>query len=467
MASSEGTSEAARVCAASDCDVEFVPQRPNNVFHSNACGQRERNRVRAGAAAMAERECAAPDCTQRFVPKNKAQKYHDKACGQRTSNAARYQDSLSLDDALAASSAKDAEQAHKQELRKATALESRIRRYLDVLQSSIEAYEPTPLVVESKDTGLPEHEMILVTGDWHTGQQTRIHETGGIYEQNVETTRQQVFKLFDRVQRLLAIQANGVRVKKLHLIGLGDLIDGDDMRPSQHRQVEDVMTVQTVQAFDLFTWLIRQLLTVVEEVEVDMVGGNHDRTGRNKGNAGLAELDYADTMAWLIGEFTQRKFVDEPRVKVRNWSTFFGYKLVAGQRLVFEHGSSIKWNAGSYGGVPWYGVSQLPAKYAAMLGAADITLMGHGHRPAVLPDGRGWLVINGALPATSGYEQSSFKTVRRPLQWLLNVHEEHGLVGWQPIYLDVPGTILPGTVWEDPEKFAELANRRSTSWGSG
>lgn len=466
MATPEGQSEAVK-CAASDCEVVFVPSRPSHLYHSNACNQRERRRVREAPTAPGEQECAAPDCTQRFVPKRKSQIYHDKACGQRVSNASR-SGGLTLDDALAASHAKDVEQSQRQELKKATALESRIRRYLEVLETSVAAYEPTPLVVQQpKDKALPLHEMILATGDWHTGMKMQIHETGGIYEQNVETTRQQVFKLFDRVQRLLAIQSSGVRVQKLHLIGLGDLIEGDDMRPSQHRHIEDVMTVQTIQAMDLFSWLIRQLLTLVEEVEVDMVGGNHDRTGRNKGNAGLGELDYADTMSWLIGEFCKRLFENEPRVKIRNWNTFFGYKLVAGQKLVFEHGSSIKWNAGSYGGVPWYGVSQLPAKYAAMLGAADITIMGHGHRPAILPDGRGWLVINGALPATSGFEQSNFKTVRRPLQWLMNIHEEHGLVGWQPIYLDVPGTILPGTVWEDPERFAELANQRATSWGSG
>jgi hypothetical protein len=191
-----------------------------------------------------------------------------------------------------------------------------------------------------------------------------------------------------------------------------------------------------------------------------MVGGNHDRTGRAKGNAGLGELDYADTFSWLIGEFSKRLFVDEPRIKIRNWNTFFGYKEVAGQKLVFEHGSSIKWNASSYGGIPWYGVSQLPVKFASMLGTSDIFVIGHGHRPALLPHGHGWLVLNGALPATTNYEQSSFKSVHRPLQTLLSVHHEHGLVSWEPIYLDVPGTLKPGQVWDDPELYADIAARR-------
>jgi hypothetical protein len=415
------------------------------------------------------RTCAADNCENEFKPKNVTQLYCQKRCSQRMAGKrqrARTRGTaavpVTLDEALEAAHARELELAHRAELRKTTALEARIRRYETVLRNSLESYEPTPLVTpKNRDSGLPEHELILVVGDWHTGQKTRIHETGGVYEQDVATTRDQVFRLWDRVQRLHAIQSAGINFSKLHIICLGDLVEGDDMRPSQHRQIEDVLTVQTIQAFDLFTWLVRQALTTFESVEVDMVGGNHDRVGRNKGNAGLAELDYADTVAWLIGEFTKRLFENEPRVKVTNWNTFFGYKLAADQRVVFEHGSSIKWSAGSYGGVPWYGVSQLPRKYADMLGHADLTLIGHGHRPALLPSGRGWQVINGALPASSNYEQSSFKSVHRPLQTLLSVHSKYGLTGWTPIYLDVPGTVLPGQVWEDPEHYAALANART------
>ena len=413
-----------------------------------------------------ERECAVEGCVERFTPRRKNQKYHSRSCAQRAANEGRRYNAPAseggLEDTLEAARQRDVEQSNRQELRKVTALESRIRRYEIVLRESLEAYEPTPLVVEppSADAGLPQHELVLCTGDWHTGMKTRIHETGGIYEQDVETTREQVFRLWDRVERLHAIDRHAIDYTKLHILGLGDLVDNDDMRPAQHRQVEDVLTVQTVQAFDLFTWLIRQALTRFKAVEVDMVGGNHDRTSRAKGNAGLGELDYADTMSWLIGEFTKRLFEDEPRVRIRNWNTFFGYKEVAGHRVVFEHGSSIKWAANSYGGVPWYGVSQLPRKFADMLGDSDIFVIGHGHRPAVLPNGRGWMILNGALPATSNYEVCSFKHVHRPLQWLLSVHRKYGLTGWRPVYLDVPGTVLPGEIWADPEGFAERANSR-------
>ena len=463
-----------RVCALDGCEVEFIPKRINQIFCKATHGKVAANRRRdTNDGPLPERLCYLTGCTTTFVPNRVNQRFCCTAHGAKAVSLGRAiggaPEGTDLESTLRRQTERDQEQAHRSELKKLTAMEERIRRYEGVLEGALTAYEPTPLVFVTPKTRekLPQHELILCTGDWHTGAVSKIHETGGVYEQNVETTRQQVFQLWDRIVRLHAIQSSGIHFTKLHIIALGDLIDNDDMRPSQHRSVEDVMTVQTVQAFDLFSWLCRQALTLFPEVEVEVVGGNHDRTGRSKGNAGLGELDYADTMSWLIGEFTKRLFADEPRIKVRNWNTYFGYKHVANHRVVFEHGSSIKWAANSYGGVPWYGVSMLPVKYASMLGAPDLMIIGHGHRPAVLPFGVGaWQILNGALPATSLYEQSSFKSVHRPLQWLLSVHEKHGLTGFTPIYLDVPGTLKPGEIWTDSEKYADLANERASSASS-
>ena len=35
------------------------------------------------------------------------------------------------------------------------------------------------------------------------------------------------------------------------------------------------------------------------------------------------------------------------------------------------------------------------------------------------------------------------------------------LAGYQPIYLDVPGTVQPDEIWTDPEGYADMANRRN------
>jgi len=370
-----------------------------------------------------------------------------------------------IETVMAKSEEHDRKLEYTRELKNMTAAANRLASYEKILKECLGAYEPTPLVrptIERSD--LPTHEWGLVLSDWHTGQQTRIEETGGMYHQDVETTRRQVVKIWESLVEIKTIESAGRNIRRLHNFVLGDLTEHDDLRPSQHRKVEDVFTVQTVQAFDLLTWLIRQELTIFDFVEVDMIGGNHDRISRNRGDAGLGELGYTDTMAWLMGAFMERLFAPDiasGRLKIRNWETFFGYKEILGYKCVFEHGASFPWSAFSYGGVPWYGVQNLGVRYQTMLGEANLVLLGHGHRPAIIPLSTGWIGINGALPPSSNYAQATFKSIQRPLQWLLSIHHEMGLTGFTPIYCDVPGQLQPGQVWDDPEYHADLASGKS------
>lgn len=408
--------------------------------------------------------CAREGCEEEFEPKTPRQKYHSPACAKQAANERSRKPAQSVDEVVAEAERRDIERQNATELRRLTATEQRTRRYLDVLDGAVSALEPTPLARPTDFAkGLPEHEDVLITSDWHLGLKVTLEETGGLYEQDTATTREQVAKIWKTVEHLHHINSSGRNTRKLHHLFLGDIAEGDSMRPSQVKHVDHLQVEQTVIATDLLAWLIRQELQIYDEVEVEITGGNHDRRGKNRGDAGLGEFGYTDTLMWMAGAFLERILandIETGRLKINNWTTFFGYKEVLGNRLVFEHGSSFKWASGGYGGVPWYAVSALGPRYAAMLGRADLIAIGHGHRPVLLPDGRGWILANGALPATSTYIQAGMKVISRPMQWLLSAHEEVGFTGFTPIYADVPGTLLPGQVWEDPERYRNLATGR-------
>lgn len=427
------------------------------------------------------RQCKC-GCGEEFDPSSPLQQYVDKKHRKRA-NDRRYRqsqkrtvedavvlpppgdDELTLDEAVRLAEEKDIQRQNTAEAKKLLAAESRMRRYTHVLTSVLQTHDPTPLVLEPhRHDHESTIEWTVALSDWHVGHKMRLEESGGIYYQDIATTRKQVAQLWRALSLLHEIESQTYNIPKLHILGLGDFVDNDDMRPSQHRKVEDVLTSQIVQAFDLLVWFVRQALTIFPEVELDLVGGNHDRTGRNRGDAGLGELDYIDTVAWLLGAFMERVLsedIESGRLKIRNWTTFFGYKYIAGQRVVFEHGSSMKWGGG-YGGVPWYGVSQLAPKYASMLGGADVVVFGHGHQPAVIPNGDGWIFSNGSLPGTSTYVQSSFKKISRPVQWLWSTHQDLGITGWKPLYADIPELLTPGTVWDDPDHYADLASGKNS-----
>lgn len=428
-------------------------------------------------APLTERVCELEGCDELFTPKNKRQRFHSDKCRWKAKNEpaldAGGEDDVeplegeTLEETLVRVNARDVERQNAVEAKKIIARAVRQRRYEEILEESIAAFEPTPLVLEPHRHGTDGSpiEWTVVLSDWHVGQKTRLEETGGIYYQDIATARKQVAKVWRALALLHELETKTYNITKLHILALGDFIENDDMRPSQHRQVEDVFTAQTVQAFDLLIWFIRQALTIFPDVEVDFIGGNHDRTGRNRGDAGLGELDYIDTVAWLLGAFTERVLdadVQSGRLKITNWTTFFGYKKIAGQKVVFEHGSSMKWGGG-YGGVPWYAVQQSAPRYADMLGGADLVVFGHGHKAAIIPSGRAWVVSNGALPGTSTYVQSNWKSISRPVQWLMMLHEELGVIGWKPLYADIPEQLAAGVVWDDVAHFTGLASGKMSS----
>ena len=321
--------------------------------------------------------------------------------------------------------------------------------YVTAIQSALSSYEPSIVFPFPEQDAQTTVDWAIELSDWHIGQATTMEHTGGMYEQTLAVTRKQVDRLIRAISGIF-YESKGKVVRNLWIPILGDIVEGDSMRPAQLREIELPVVQQTVEGFDLLAYFISTLLELpgLETVTIDMVGGNHDRTTSKPGNAGLGETDFVDTYAWLIGAMLQRRFENDPRVSIENWETFFGTREFAGLRHVFEHGSSIRGGSGSYGGIPWYPIANAASKWSAMLGGVDMVWLGHQHTPYVIPLGQqGHIIGNGSLPATSRYVQSQFKSIRRPQQWLVEFHRKHGATAFRPLYADID-LPAPGAVWD-------------------
>jgi hypothetical protein len=341
------------------------------------------------------------------------------------------------------------------ELRKLTSAENHRQDVLNLVREFASMAEPPKYTPPSK-TGtrrLPHHTWGALLSDWQMGQLNTIQGTGGLFEQTTAITKQQVRLYWQLIEQQHRIQNTGKVVDELVYFSLGDLVENDQMRSSQAGEIDSLVTQQAVDALDLEAWLLNQALATFPKVRLLHVGGNHDRTSPKPGSAGLGDLGFTDTYSWLIGAVLQRMFeraIDAGRLEIVNHESFFGTAIVAGQRCVYEHGASFKASTGSYGGVSYYSIASAAAKYQAMLDGADMVLMGHHHRAMVLPmnGGFGWQVMNGALPPSSSFIQSNFKSVGRPTQILLDLHADRGLVGWSPLYLDTEHQMKPGQFWK-------------------
>ena len=338
------------------------------------------------------------------------------------------------------------------ELKRLTSAENHRQDALKVIRDMVSLIEPPKYQKTHTPKKAPRHVWANVVSDWQLGQKDTLAGTGHVFEQSSEITKGQVREMWTRIAALHDIERHAKHVDEFVFFSLGDLLENDQMRPSQAAGVDALVTRQTVDVFDLEAWLLNQALSRFPKVRMLHVGGNHERTSPKAGNAGLGELGFTDTYSWLIGEMLRRMFeraIDSGRLEIVNHESFFGTAMVAGLRCVYEHGASFRSSTGSYGGVSFYSIANAAAGYQKMLDGADLVLMGHHHVPMCLPmGGWGWQIMNGALTPSSGYAQSNFKGYRRPSQTLLDLHPERGVVGWHPVYLETPNMVKPGQFWK-------------------
>lgn len=343
-------------------------------------------------------------------------------------------------------------------LRALSQSEARAQEYISAINDVLDPFEPTPVVDPYPLYGDDYDKKTVVNWmehdtDWHIGQKTTFEQTGGQYEQSTLITRAQVDMMWESKKSIFAAES-GKRVDNLWHCITGDIVEGDSMRASQLAGIDLTVTEQAVEAADLIALTVRRELTLpgVGTIDLDTVGGNHDRTTPKPGNAGLGETSYIDTWAFMISTILERWFADEPRVNVKTHRSWYGQKVFAKSRFVFEHGASQRGGSGGgYGGTPWNRIANQASRLAALVGGADYVVMGHYHTAGLLPLGQGGrLIMGGSLPATTTYVQTNFKSVRVPEQWLLEFHDSKTfgprLTTPYPLYAAVPGT-LPAPDW--------------------
>lgn len=405
------------------------------------------------AAVTGARFCALEGCEAPALPNSKyCAPEHRKDNARRRYDRSNHTPNVtgkSLDERITLEQERLRQKRLRDDLTELTRTAAKRQQYVDAIHAALQPFEPSevfPLPLHDAQT---EVDWVLVLSDWHIGQRTLIETTGGVYEQTLSVSRRQVDRLLQSISGIFH-EAQGKHVRRILGLVLGDVVENDAMRPAQLREIEIPVVKQTIEAADLLSYFFRTVLQLpgLEELLIEFVPGNHDRTTQKAGNAGLAEHDYVDSFAWLIGEILKRGFENDPRVALTNHESFFGFREFGGLRHVFEHGSSIRTSGGSYGGVPFYPIVNAARHWESHLGGVDIVYFGHLHVPYTLPLGQqGRIIGNGALPPTSRFIQSRYKTIRRPQQTLVELHREHGITAIRDLYADV-GLLNPGEVWD-------------------
>ncbi len=276
---------------------------------------------------------------------------------------------------------------------------------------------------------------VLLLSDSHMGQASPARLDGN-YAYDSKIAALQWRRLTEQTIHLCAIYG----ISELYLIDLGDDVDGDDMRPGQHRLVDKLAVEQSVEYANHLARLLRIIAEMGIMVHVYRVPGNHARVSQGKGIAGLAELDPMASYDWLAGEIVRgicQDAIDDGAITFSNDGSIYGTIDIYGQRILFEHGCSLSGGT-TVAGIPINSIIRAVQGYRDLEGHIDLYVHAHYHRFYTYTVPYSTLVIgNGAFPPTSPFILSTYKARTRPEQTFLIVDEERGIGPIIPIWLDV------------------------------
>ncbi len=168
-------------------------------------------------------------------------------------------------------------------------------------------------------------EAVVLLSDWHYGQvSNNIWNT-----YNTTICKERVAKLFDKISSAL----NEHCVKKLHVVLLGDLVNGSIHTTSRVASEENTCD-QLMHVSEIIANFINALSVDVESVDVYSTYGNHARTIQNK-----EESIHSDNLERIVPWWLRQRLKRNEKVNIIDSEFYeFIYFNVCGYNIVCTHG---------------------------------------------------------------------------------------------------------------------------------
>lgn len=265
----------------------------------------------------------------------------------------------------------------------------------------------------------------LCLGDEHVGIWVHPEDNGGRYEYSVETARERYLLLQQEITRDLAMRSARWRVTRLHVLMLGDHIQGEcAYQGAAFRLQLTSARAQIAEYVEMVGPMLTQLADAIElrhdgpRVVIVCVPGNHSRP------APRGEADPHSTLeAWLWSEL-QDRLRDVPGVEFRlPDGVHQGMRHpLSGMRMIMGHGDGEL--RVSYTGAPTP-VTWARCENAARhlgLGGWDIAVLGHRHVPNYI-GGDQTILTNGCFCGSNDLAVDKSLKAVPACQWWFGLHE--------------------------------------------
>jgi hypothetical protein len=290
------------------------------------------------------------------------------------------------------------------------------------MSEAIAGLDMPPVPPAPKDTRRKgEETAVLMLSDWQLGKATPTYSS--------DVCAERVELLQDKVTRLVEIQRADHPVKRIAVMLLGDMIEGELIFPGQAHQIDSSLFRQVaVDGPKILGALVRWAAANFEHVDVYAVPGNHGHIGGRSWKEMNPESNGDRLLYQICSQLT------ESLVNV-NWNVALDWFQVANLgekcRFLLLHGDQVR----GWAGIPWYGWARKVLAWGSLSRLwpemdFDHIAAGHFHTPVSMYINGRRLWVNASTESHNPYALEQLAAAGEPAQWLLFVKPGQG-VTWE------------------------------------
>ena len=283
----------------------------------------------------------------------------------------------------------------------------------------------------SRESPEGEHAAVAMLSDLHAGEVVEKEAVAGLGEYNWQRFRERL-GLWTQVVIDLS---EDKRREKHKLDTLTVLLDGDIVSGEIHDDTARTNALgpisTTAATSQLVGHALAQLSRHFESVHVSCTVGNHGRLDRKPRHKEAVERNWD----WLTFHMTKQHLAAQPHISWEIPTAKHIVTPVLNERILHMHGDGIP----SWLNFPRYGIDRVTKRMRETLQSVEqyftVVCMGHFHTSEKMDTPAGPIYVNGSFPGVTEFGLQRMHSALPPKQWLLTIHEEHGVIKGEEIFL--------------------------------
>jgi hypothetical protein len=306
---------------------------------------------------------------------------------------------------------------------------------IEELHKALES-TPAPFLIQPSKQAAPKpafkdhaETVAALLSDWHISEVVREEESNGINEYNSMIASNRVWKLSQKIKRIIGLHQSMYKIEKLWCPILGDMLNGS-IHPELALTNDLTDPAATVLAARLLQLLIVELKTLGLPIELDCVVGNHPRLLAKMPTKRQAHLSYD----WIVYEMLADYFSNDEQVKTTIHTGQLGIVKQYDWRYVIEHGIGVA-NGGEESiedRIRALFDDPIYRQATGLKGSAfDMILQGNMHKPKLLER----TMINGTLTGQNELGMGWRLKPIKAIQQMFGISKSHVLTWHYPIDL--------------------------------